>query len=1149
MILRSTDRSPRTATRMDRIARSLSAASACATGPLALTVVAGSAWAWQPEQPAAQPAAQPADAAPADAADTPTPMFIVAFKGKVGYKAEGETKYTPAKPGAMLREGYEIATGENSLVQIQIGAGQRFTIDRASKVILTQAIAKPGVEQTVLDLPYGRINFDVTSARLANDVKIMAPDATLAIRGTTGGMEVRAGFPTRAFGGNLNRGRIDVKYKRGTLATLTGNEVTDSTTPLPGFNFFQNGFIEINNGRARVGDEFRFVFNFQTVFFLVFGNLTDNGAGIPPPVSGSFTINLQQAFGAFDPIPVGTLVTVNSINTPRLVASPGVTTADVNAFTIGEAVTQNPGSVSPEFLRLESVGSGSRLLSLPLDGQSNSFSTIATFPGSGVGQLRGLGQIDRQLYSLRNADGATSVVRLNPAQGTVNAIADFGGARFESIDGVTERGTLVMGGRLPGSMSDFNPFGTRQTGVAGPDALVIEYDPRSHAIVNAVSDLRDEFSGVNTAATSLPVELDPTQIYDFGLGANVITQAKFAGIAFARQGAPTNGVGVFVPENILTMHMVAEIDSTNNPVFANNPGVATSRYAIAFKTGAPATFGAAFIGEDPILRDLSTERGPTSPAGPGLIPVSGPLDMTLNPMFATLGYTMRVVDSGVAEALLRSAILQVAINAGAGDADFATLAGFVTQYAGHAAGFGQASYAFRTSLSPMSSLYLMPVVASTLSGPTFFFVDERTGRLIERDLFGNQTNPLAFVYAAPNGLPVFGSAVWGGSTGTERFFLATELFDDPNMFPVTRISQLNLNQAAGGAIVPPQQFAALQPVFSSPMGTPVLNDAYLFFGLGTLGNDVFASGVRAGTLAPEGGFVQGLFRVPQGATTTGNPPEMRFFFPTDSVDSGLAGAPTRGSLFMGVGLLDPATGTSNPNGTNFIALNGQAALLELDPRNQFVKNAFQSANGDFAPLTGGAVTNPTVVVGGTLSSLAQIGDVRGMTYVGNKLLLSATTTTGQPVLITYNPDANNTTAARLEKVEFLAAAPVGVGFGELASEPTGITPPGVVTLAAPTVTITSNDINPVFRQMAYSTQAAQSGVVRNLVAQHIIDRATNPVNCRNSAAIQMNATLNNGSNLTSIIASHANQMQGVGQSIQDFRNNLPAMHPCLPLAP
>lgn len=1147
MITRSTDRSHSSHTGLDRLVRSLAAASVYATGPLALAVIAGSAWAWQPDKPAEPAAAQPAaDAAPADDANAaPTPMFIVGFKGRVGYKAEGETKWTPAKTGAVLHEGYEIATSENSAVQIQVGAGQRFTIDRASKVIITQAIAKPGVEQTVLDLPYGRINFDVTSARLANDVKIMAPDATLAIRGTTGGMEVRAGFPTRAYGGQLNKGRIEVKHRKGVLATLTGNEATDSSNPQPGQNFFHDGFIEINDGRARVGDEFRFVFNFQTVFFLVFGNLTDTGGGIPPPVSGNFTINLQSTFGPFDPIPVGTLVTVNSINTPRLVASPGPTDANVNAQVIGEAVTQNPNMTSPEFLRLEAGAGGAVLRSLTMDGRDTTFGVVGTFAGSAGSQLRGLGQVDRQLYSLSTTDAGSAVVRLNPAQGSITPIAEFGGARFESIDGITERGTLVMGGRLPGSMAGFNPFGTRATGVAGPDALVVEYDPRSHALVNAVSDLRDEFSGVNTAPTSLPVELDPTQIYDIGgLGANVITDAKFAGIAFARQGAPTNGVGVFVPENILTLHLVSTIDSSSN-LLANNPGVATSRYAIGFKTAAPATFGAGFVVEDPVLRDLSTERGPTSPAGPGLAPVSGPLDLTLNPLFATLGYTMNVATSGVAEALLRAAILQVAIGATANQPSFTGLGTFITQYAGHASGFGQASYAFRTGLSPMDPLYLTPVVATTLMGPTFFFVDGASGQLIERDLFGNQVNTLGLTYAAPNGLPVFASAIWGGAAGTGKLFLATEVSVDANAQPTTRISQFDLTQSAGGMITPPQPFATLSPLSTVAGAARVLDDSYVLSGLATLGNEVYGAGLRSGSQVPENGFVQGIFRIPPGASTTGNPPEMRFFFPTQDVNTGLAGAPTRGSLFVGVGLFDTATGNGSPMTSNFIALNGQAALLELDPRNQFVKNAFQSSNGDFAPRTGAGVTSPTVVVGGTFANLAQVDQVRGMAYVGNKLLLSGTTTMGQPVLITYNPDANNTTAARLERVEFLSSPPSGPAFGELASEPVGITPGSITTLGSPTVAITSVDINPVFRQMAYSTQAAQSGVIRNLVAEHVIARASSPMGCRNSAEIQMDATVN-GKTLNGIIASHANQVQGVGQSIQEFRNNLPAMHPCLP---
>ncbi|MFN0011224.1 MAG: FecR domain-containing protein [Phycisphaerales bacterium] len=1151
MISRSMDRSPHSARSplAASASRHLARASALATGPLALAVIAGSAWAWQPDQPAAQPST-PAPAADAvDQTATETPIFIVGLKGNVGYKAEGETKYTPAKAGAVLRMGYEIATAANSMVQIQVGAGQRFTIDRVTKVIITEAIAKPGLEQTVIDLPYGRVNFDVTSARLANDVKIMAPDATLAISGTEGGMEVCAGRPTRSYGGTLNKGRIDVRNRAGTLATLTGNEETDVDNPNPALNSFSDGFVEINDGNARTGDEFAFVFSFPTVFQLVFGNITDPGVGVPPPVSGNFTVNLQAHFGSFDPIPLGAIVTVNPITTPRLVSTPGPTDANLNAFTVGEAITQTAGSSAPEFLRLERTGAGmgATLRSLTLDGMDTTFTTIATFTGPSS-HLRGLGQVDRQLYSINQFAGKDTVVRLNPAgaASTVTPIADFGGARLESIDGITERGTLILGGRLPGSMENFDPFGTRASGVAGPDALVLEYDPRTHFLRSAASDLQDDFNGSNAAVggglDSLP-ELDPSLIYfDQGMGlgfANSIPDATFIGTSYSN-GFITNGVGVFVPGDTLTLHVVATIDSTNNLFLASNPGINESRYYITLQPGsATAPDVVREMGTDPLLRDLTSERGPTSAPPGALGGVTGLIDLTLDPLFATLGYSMNVVTSGVAEALLRSAILQVALGATAGDPDFGTLAPFLTQFAGQQSGFGQASYAFRTSLDPMSPLFLTPaVVGGTLMGPTFFFINAADGRLIERDLFGNQVNALNFVYGGPTvDLPIFGSAIWSGGAGNNgKFFLATEVSFNGGSFFTTHISQFNLNQNPGGTIQPPLSFASLVPSVDNtdPMN-PILLDSYTFSGLGTLGNDVYASGIRAGDLVPDF-TANGIFRVPPGATTTTNAPEMRFFFPGDETAT-LAGAPSRGSLFVGIGLLDNLTGQEAPSNTMFGALDDQIALLELDPRNQFVRSAYQAANGDFAPLTGSGVTNGTMVVGGTLAQIGTIDEVIGMAYVGNKLILSGFTANGQSVIITYNPDANNTSDARLERVEFLA--PGSPLVTELASEPVGIAPAGQFTLLPPAITMIDPDINPVFRNMAYSTQAAASGVIRNLVAEQIVARAMNPAACRNSGELQ-SATLD------SIVSTLANQQMGAGQAVQAFRNSLPPGHPCLP---
>ncbi|MBL8758089.1 MAG: FecR domain-containing protein, partial [Phycisphaerae bacterium] len=129
----------------------------------------------------AQPEVQPAATPPASAA---TQASIVAFEGKVRYRLGADKEWLPAKVGAILAEGAEVETGLRSAIQIRIGTGQVLTIDRASRVAIREAIARAGTEKTTVDLPYGRVKFEVSSASVANDVKIQAPDATLAVKGT-----------------------------------------------------------------------------------------------------------------------------------------------------------------------------------------------------------------------------------------------------------------------------------------------------------------------------------------------------------------------------------------------------------------------------------------------------------------------------------------------------------------------------------------------------------------------------------------------------------------------------------------------------------------------------------------------------------------------------------------------------------------------------------------------------------------------------------------------------------------------------------------------------------------------------------------------------------------------------------------------------
>jgi hypothetical protein len=185
-------------------------------------------------QPATQPATPATKVTPAPAPAVATPsIMVLATTGKVQYKADSNANLADLKVGQRLEQGAEIFVGTSSIAQIKIGEGQVFTIDRLSRVLIKDAVKAigDGKNTTTLQLPYGRIRFDVTSTKVANDVKIQTPDATLAVKGTHGILEKLPGQPTRAYGGELNAGIVNVMYNGGVNVDVKKNDKSTGDHP------------------------------------------------------------------------------------------------------------------------------------------------------------------------------------------------------------------------------------------------------------------------------------------------------------------------------------------------------------------------------------------------------------------------------------------------------------------------------------------------------------------------------------------------------------------------------------------------------------------------------------------------------------------------------------------------------------------------------------------------------------------------------------------------------------------------------------------------------------------------------------------------------------------------------------------------------
>lgn len=243
--------------------------------------------------PAAGPSAS-TTGAEANAAPVlpPRRASVVRLSGKVRHRLPSAGEHPGAwlltKVGDELPEGAELETGIRSSVELRVkasdaadsapGAGQVFTIDRASRVMLREMLRVERTDKTTVDLPYGRVKFDVTSATIANDVQIQAPDACLAVKGTRGLIDVAAGHATEARGIEGNTGVFEVRFgarpagggagvgarpggggNHAVTATVRGRESVDHAAPTAAGLALRAGTIDPGASHARQGDERRAV--------------------------------------------------------------------------------------------------------------------------------------------------------------------------------------------------------------------------------------------------------------------------------------------------------------------------------------------------------------------------------------------------------------------------------------------------------------------------------------------------------------------------------------------------------------------------------------------------------------------------------------------------------------------------------------------------------------------------------------------------------------------------------------------------------------------------------------------------------------------------------------------------------------------------
>ncbi len=608
----------------------------------AIAACAGSSLAFQPNGPASDPAPVVGK----------LPIIAFTVKGRAAYRPEPGMKWQVLKQGDMLAEGGQIQVSPNSMAQIQIGRGQILTIDRNTIVTLRVASNVDGVETSRVDMPAGRIAFDVTSTAVKNDLQVKAPDATLAVTGTGGTMEANAGFDT--FSQN-DHGTFKVLFDNLALASLVEGDSTQKGKPDPAALGLSNLYQEINDVRAYDGDEQLFVQD-----HIAFGNNLGSTFDLPT--------EFNQLVG---PTYLKFSETGRQLSQVDLFDSEGGQRNSLNGF-VDTAVAGTPyfdadaGRVV--FLGLENIPNEEetntpiiRVLNPGVSGRN--FSVFNEFPPTGVfarvsWEFRGVGALGTEVFvsgrdSQTDVPGQIFQVSRQPNSFPQEKMV----LNLDLQNGLAtdnQSGTAFVIGSLPGN--EFGFAGQSQ-------AVLLQIDPRNNYIVSGYSTDNGDFS--------------PSPSSRGGAVGQLANVSQVTGLAYAGD----------------TLVLTAKTKDGRNLVIQYNPA---------------ATNGAG----DPLIRRVTQSESaafaansfknivPPSPTN--LSDASRSVDREfINSTFADLAYSSSAAKSGIVSSLARAQVLSVArdplacIDTGA----LALLQQIVPQFAEQRSGMGQTITQFRETVA------------------------------------------------------------------------------------------------------------------------------------------------------------------------------------------------------------------------------------------------------------------------------------------------------------------------------------------------------------------------------------------------------------------------------------------------------------------
>lgn len=964
-------------------------------------------------------------------ANQQVPVIVLEVQGKVGLKRTPEEKWIKAEKGLMVTEGAQVQTSMNSAIEIQVGAGQRFTIGGGSTVTIKQAVASAGKETTKLALPVGQVKFEVTSAGVANDVQIQAPDATLAVKGTKGGMEVRPGFPTLAFGGDMNTGRIEVQHQGGVVATIDGEEATTSDAPNPAEAAVQTTQLDVGPVQARDGDESQVVARSTGGGESTQTSLGTGGVVLPPPPPAT----TPDDAGFF-------YVTTGGPRSGSLVRNLGTTDAVIrsgDAFAgsfgssgggFGLAIRNNVQTGERTLLRLESMfgggtASGFRVLSLDLTRSGSVFTE--TISRSGAPFLFGLGTIGTQVYASGRPSAGSSgldhgVYEILSAGETVQRMTlPFSGTVGLDLAGSNTRGSLFLFGNL----------GADVRGGSGVDSFyggsVFEVDPRNNYVVRTITT---ETVGATTV-------FDPPT-----LNSGALSSAQVLGMAFV--------------DGKVVMHVFAP--NVNGRLFVTiDPNAA----------GTPQDPTIIRVALTPDRTDgLASERFTGAPSPRSLSNPAGGIDAFVRTQFGEMAYGSQAVSSPFFRQMIARELAATAVDLEncTDSVEFSSFlssagAAILGAHVNRVAGVGRSIFDFRANL-PFGHPCLGPGQQGLF--PDLLFLAENGDLIGQNAVTGAQMtlrsiDPLSVGYA---GLSFSSAILADASAGTRQaLFLSTDggilLGPGGQGSLATTLFSLDLNNPNSTPV----------SIFSAFQGS---GDFFFGSGLATIGTRIFAMATEEDT--QQGQVSTKIIEILPGGQGSA---VLRMFLPLDgtSVDN-LAGSNARGSTFV-VG--DPDLGSGE-------SLSDLSSVFELDPRNNYISFANRLNVGSGTTINGGI--DPQVLVQHEI-------DIVASAFINGRLFLTvfdSTLSTSYDLVV--NPFAagtsNNPTVLSLSP----AGTPVRRGLG---SESLTL-PPASVSLAGAPANI-DTFIDALFAQAAFSGFVATSDSFARLVTTAIARSSVDPVSC------------------------------------------------------